>query len=331
MQRRPHHEQHLSRRFLGLAARVVTGTPRTATTTHRALMLVCAVAMTLACTSAPPPKPAPPPAPIAVTKILAGVEAELATMQKIYDIRLRSGHLLSELNRRLQMRGFSRRVPAQAAEHSLESDLRAHARATSLEMSDWRVHVRPTQPLPQKGPLLSADQVWELSPDDLKGIIDARVTIKGNQAEIINFIDRIPNHVERAVLVTGQTPVPGGIRLQLQAFYERTPPRPFTTIPWPTIEARLESAGWKLDDPRLPKDPAFAKLRAAIKQGRARMPDLRSAMDVANDFPRWFARAGVLDGLTEQILAVRGAALLRTTPIPVDAPFPPVVAAKPAQ
>ncbi len=315
MQRRRDLDQPLLRRICGLRLNAVAA-------------VLWLAALFVGCATAPPPaKPVPPPKPIPLAQILAGVEAELTTMQKVYDLRLRSGHLLAELNRRLQQRGFSRRVPARPAEQSLESDLRAHARAMSLEMSDWQVHVRPTAPVAAKGPQLGADQTWELSPDDLKGVIDARVTIKGSQSEIISFIDRIPNHVERAVWVTGQTPVPGGIRFALQAFYERTPPRPFTDVHWPTLEDRLEAAGWGLSDPKLPTDPAYPKLQAAIKQGRARIPDLRSAMDIANDFPRWFARAGVLDELTDKIMAVSGAALLRTTPIPVAAPFPPVTPA----
>jgi len=294
-------------------------------TTWLARLTVLTLALTAGC-AAPPPAPKPPapaPEPIPLAKILAGVEAELSTMRKIYDIRLRSGPLLAQLNGRLQSRGFSRRVPAQAVVQSLESDLRSHATAMALEMPAWQVHVRPTKPLPAKGPTLSASEMWTVDPSELKGIIDARMTIKGNQAKIIAFVDAIPKHVERAVLLTGQTPVPGGIRFQLQAFYERPPARPYTEVKWPSMEDRLEAAGWKLDDPRLPKAPAYAKLSDAIKMGRARIPDLRSAMDVANDFPRWFARAAVLDELTEKIVAVKGAALLQTTPIALDAVFPP--------
>jgi len=43
-------------------------------------------------------------------------------------------------------------------------------------------------------------------------------------------------------------------------------PRQRPEIDWPTIEARLESAGWRLDDPALPKAPAYSKLREAIKE-----------------------------------------------------------------
>lgn len=308
-----------------VVARLMTSSFRLKTLIATITMI--GVVINAGCATPPPKKkPAPPPEPIAVAEILKSVQGELAKMQEIYDLQRRSGHLLSELNRKLQQRSFSRRVPSQPAVQSLESDLRAHAQAMTLELAGWQVRVRPAPPVAKKGTTLQAHETWKLGVADLKGMIDARITVKGPLPAITKFVDGIPNHVERAVWLTGQTPVPGGIRFDLLAYYEHSQPQPQTEIAWPTIEERLELAGWKLNDPRLPKAPAYGKLREAVKQGRARVPDLRSVMNVANDFPRWFVRAELLAELTEKIMNVKGEDILKTTPIPVDAPFPRIAA-----
>ncbi|MCO4763531.1 MAG: hypothetical protein KC502_18585 [Myxococcales bacterium] len=281
------------------------------------------LSLILSCCAAQPPAPPPPPKPIPVAKLLEGVQTELAKMQKLYDLRARSGRLLATLNGKLQSRGFSRRVPSQPAEPALASDLRSHATALGLRVTDWKVHVRKMPAVPAKGPNLGPAELWATGAKDLRGVVDARISLVGPRPAIVGFIDRIPNHVERAVLVTGQSPLPNGITLHMQAFYERVQPRPQMVLKWPTLEDRLEAAGWKLNDPALPKDPSYRKLHEAVKQGRARIPDLRGVMNVAADFPRWFARAELLDELTGKILEVHASEVLKTKPIAPETPFPP--------
>ncbi len=289
----------------------------------RAMALaLAAVAAACATATAPPP---PPPKPIPLQTLATSMQAEIDLMQRIFDLRLRAGKLLAQQNAKLQKRGFSRRVPANPTLPALESNLRTHAEALKLAVSGWEAKIRPPSALP-KSRTLQVAEIWQAQTEEIHGVIDARITLSGDMKAIVQYVDLLPKHVERAVVVTGHTPLTGGVRLILEAFYERQPPAPKVQLRWPALEDRLEAAGWKADDPKLKTDPAWPTLEKLDKLGRARTPDVRSVMAVANDFPRWSARAALFNSLAERISKVRGVGVLRSTPVPPDAPFPPVPA-----
>ena len=264
------------------------------------------------------PKPAPKVAhkPLPLKTISDGIQKELNQMQKIYDLRGKSGAMLASMNRKLQSRGFSRRIPSGPATQALDSDLRAHATGVGLRVQSLSTHTPKVAPLPKNGVTLPPTQRWKLSPDDVSAEVTAEITLVGPRPLIERFIDDLPKRVERAVLVTGHRRYAGGAVLLVKAFYERHHPAPKLDLRWPSLEKRLQAAGYPEETEAMRRSPAWADLKERDTKGRARIPSLRTMMLVAHDFPRWFAKAALFNRVSRDIMAVKGKALLSQPPSP---------------
>ncbi len=268
----------------------------------------------LGCQSEPAPKTPELNKPIALDVLLKSMQVELNQMQKIYNLRSQSGRLLATMNAKLQSRGFSRRIPSGPAVQALESDLRNHARHLGLNSLGWKVNVPSLPTLPKSGVEVAPTERWKLKASDVRGVVNAELIVEGERSKLVAFIDDLPKRVERAVLVTGHRKQGNATVLLLRSFYERHHPAPTLNLKWPSLEQRLIAAGYKGQSAALQKSPHWADLVERDRQGRARIPSLRTMMLVAHDFPRWFAKAELFDQISKAIMAVKGTRLLNQPP-----------------
>lgn len=280
---------------------------------HRRLVLLAAALAAAACQ----PEPAAPvavPAAVApqpVARILADAQRDLDAMQAIYDSGMRSGSVLGQLNGTLQSRAYFRRVPTAPALESLESGVRALAVQKLLLVVGFSAVPDPPPPqVPQVR--LAAGQRWQPTPEHLTGTVQVRIDLQGAPRDAAGFIQALPGGLERLLIITGSEAIPGGVRLLGQAFFERELLPPEIEVHWPTLEDRLRAAGHDPAHPALELDPAYLALQQAVVQGRQRLPDVRHALKITADFPRWLLRARLFEERSLAAMAVRGEMLLGT-------------------
>ena len=254
----------------------------------------------------PLPGKAIPPA-----ELLAGVQQELAAMRRILDRGAEGAKALGKMNASFQRRGYFRRVPTGPALAGMRADLRRLATETELRMVG--LDAVPSPPRQQRDTVLTAGKRWEPKLDDLRGVVQLTMDLQGLPPYVAAFINRLPGAVERMILVTGDESIPGGVRLMAEAYYEHPRQAQDVTLAWPTLRERLLTAGWDPADPALKSEPAMAPLRKAVAQGRMLVPQVRAALKVVSDFPRWMLREAFFEERSMRVASVRGEILLGTT------------------
>jgi hypothetical protein len=278
--------------------------------------LLAAIALSCsACQPAPPTPAALPhasqPARVPLQTVLDTARAENKRMENIHDSAYGTGILLGQLNGKLQSHAYFRRIPNDRALEGVESQLRQLAVDKGLTVSRLEKHVDPAPPQTAAVTLKPGER-WQPTLDQLRGVVQLSVDIQGGAKDIVGYIDALPQAVERLVVVNGASAVPGGVRLMAEAYFERELPAPQIDIRWPTLEDRLDAAGWDAKDAKLLADPVYAELKKEVDLGRVRLPDVRRTLQISADFPRWLLRARFFEEKANAALAVRGQAILAT-------------------
>lgn len=252
---------------------------------------------------------APVAAPVPLQTLLDTARTENKRMEDIHNTAYGTGMLLGELNGKLQSHAYFRRIPNDRALDALEAQLKQVALDKGLTVSRLEKHLDTSPPTP--APVtLKPGQRWQPALDQLRGVIQLSVDVQGTAKDIAAFIDALPQAVERLVVVTGASQVPGGARILAEAYYERELPPPQVDLRWPTLEERLDAAGWKANDAKLLADPVYAELKKEVDLGRQRLPDVRRTLQISADFPRWLLRARFFEEKSNLEMAVRGQAVL---------------------
>ena len=191
------------------------------------------------------------------------------------------------------------------------ADLTALASRAGLRLEQVDARAKPPQPAVER--TLKPGEPWQMSVDDLRGIVQLTIDLTGPPQLVADYINRLPSGVERLVLITGNENLSGGIRLFAEAYYEHPRGPVKVELNWPTMRERLVAAGWSAEDPKLATDPVAPKLRKAIQRGREQLPDVRGALGVVADFPRWLQRKAFFEAQAMKVAATRGEVLLGTT------------------
>ncbi len=286
--------------------------PRRFFTTHNATALVGLVFLTACPSERTAPPLAAKPAPIVrqpIARLLADATKENAELQKIHDTNRAAGNALGQLNGKLQSRGYFRRIPTNSAIDSLESSLRAVAAQKILTVVKFSATELPDSVAAQKN-LLKPGQQWVPTIAQFRGIVTIRLELGGPIKDIKEFVDLLPIHAERLIVLQKAEKTPNGAVLFGEAYYEREMQPPEVDIRWPSLEDRLKAGGWQASDPKLAADPDYAALVKQVDMGRTRMPETRHTLKISADFPRWLLRQKFFDERGKAELAVHGAQLL---------------------
>lgn len=283
---------------------------------HYLLLAVLIAAAASACQPAPPPNSAADAAGKVSSpdELLQGVMAEHKALEAVFLSSPAAAKALGALNGKLQQQGYFRRVPTQPALDSAEASLRQLATANSLQVQALVIDppADSAAPAPAK---LQPGQRWEPTLDQLRGVLKFRLDLQGSLRDAAAFVDALPVEVDRLVVLTSREPLPGGVRLLGELYYEKPLPPPELTLVWPPLKDRLTTAGWKVvEGPALQaKMQADAKLGEFAKQvdiGHQRMPDVRRTLQITADFPRWLLRWKFFEERAKAATAVQGARLL---------------------
>ncbi len=241
-------------------------------------------------------------------KLIATAQAELATMQKIWDHDYSTGRALGGLNGQFQRSAFFSRIPSIPAMEALRAEIQRLASMHNLIVEKVGADVPDTRPpVPT---VLKPGERWEPTDDELFATIRLEIDLQGPVEAAARFIDTVPTHLERLVVVTGDRARSGGVRLLAECWFERGAPMPKLDLPWLEVEQRLRAAGYDPDNPQLADNPQIARLSTIVDTGRRRMNDIKNTLAVASDFPRWFARARFFEAKQVAAGAVKGAELL---------------------
>lgn len=264
-----------------------------------------------AATKAATATPTPTGQALPLQALLDDVQAELKAMDTILNARRDAAQALGRMNGSFQSRGYFRRVPTGPALAGLRADLTALAGRVGLRLEQVDARARPPQPAVARA--LKPGEPWQMTVEELRGIVQLTIDLSGPPQLVADYVNRLPTGVERLVLITGDETLSGGIRLFGEAYYEHPRAPAKVELSWPTLRERLAAAGWSAEDPRLATDPVAPKLRRAIQRGRQQLPDVRSALAVVADFPRWLQRRAFFEDRAMKVAATRGELLLGTT------------------
>jgi hypothetical protein len=248
-------------------------------------------------------------APIALSAIAEQLQAENDAMQRVYNRRGPAARQLSRMNAMLQKQGYFLRIPSQPSVESLESQLRALAAAhPPLIIQGIGVEVirgDPVEPV-----TLGPGERWSPTAEELLGELRLEIDLHGKPQELVGFIDDLPARVERLIVLENLQREQDNYRITARAWFERAMPAPKVTLRWPPLAARLLEAGWDPEDPALRADPAWPTVQKLHDQGRARTPEVRAAVTITADFPRWLLRVREFEALSLRAASVSGASFL---------------------
>lgn len=251
---------------------------------------------------------------LSAEELLQGVMAEHKALEAVFLSSPAAAKALGALNGKLQQQGYFRRVPTQPALDSAEASLRQLATAKSLQVQALVLDPPATgaTPLPIK---LEPGKRWEPTLEDLRGVLKFRLDLQGSLRDAAAFVDALPVEVDRLVVLTSREPLPGGVRLLGELYYEKPLPPPELTLVWPPLKERLITAGWKeVEGPalqaKLQADAKLAEFAKQVEIGHQRMPDVRRTLQITADFPRWLLRWKFFEDRAKVATAVQGARLL---------------------
>jgi hypothetical protein len=258
-------------------------------------------------------QPAPGPAvrtPLA--DVVRAVQQDTQALQTIVASGPSVSHELGALNGKLQSRGYFRRVPAQAAVDSLQSQLRRLATSKVLTVTELQVDAPAENPI--VAPRLQAGERWQPRLDDLRGVLSLRLGVQGSPKDIEAFVAALPTACDRLVVLTSSQPRAGGVLLGGEAYYERQVPQPEVTLPWPSADERLRGGGWDPRAPELAAIPEVAVLRKAVEDATPQLAEARRILTITADFPRWLLRWQFFEERSKAVLSVQAAALAHPPP-----------------
>ena len=249
--------------------------------------------------------------PIPLEVLAHGAEQEFGAMLEVLDSERPTRVALGAVNATLVTSGLARGLPSLPAPEDAEACFRDAAASRGLEISSIQSQV--PELVPPADSKLKPGQRWQVKRDDLLGRISVNVVVNGPLPAIASMIDEIAL-CKRLVAVRTAKVQGSTVRLAADAWFERNLAAPELDVRWRSLDERLTAAGWKPDDPALAKDPAYARLKAAVDAGRGQLPRARNLMKTGVELPRWITRARELITLKQEIMQIRGGKLLGLSP-----------------
>ncbi len=249
--------------------------------------------------------------PIPLEVLAHGAEQEFGAMLEVLDSERPTRVALGAVNATLVTSGLARGLPSLPAPEDAEACFRDAAASRGLEISSIQSQV--PELVPPVDSKLKPGQRWQVKRDDLLGRISVNVVVNGPLPAIASMIDEIAT-CKRLVAVRTAKVQGSTVRLAADAWFERNLAAPELDVRWRSLDERLTAAGWKPDDPALAKDPAYARLKAAVDAGRGQLPRARNLMKTGVELPRWITRARELITLKQEIMQIHGAKLLGLSP-----------------
>jgi hypothetical protein len=281
----------------------------------------------VACARAEPAPCAP-----ALADLARNAQAEVAAMEAVLATEKATAERLEGLRRAFIERAYFLRVPAAPALDALESDLRRLGTRRVLVTERCERHVPNPPPLPRV--TLKAGQQWRPTRAELLGTAKVDLSLKGRAEDVADFVDELPQAVERLVVVTSaQRLGEEAFVLNLEAYYELPLPAPGLALTWPPLDQRLRAIGCPPGGAAA-GSPEGARLQAAIARGGPLLPRVHRTLQAGAELARWRLRAEVFAERSQAALAVRGRPLLGLpaptaprrdvlAPDPLPAPRPP--------
>jgi hypothetical protein len=240
------------------------------------------------------------------------VAKELWVLQALDAVETKTAKRLGQLNGMMQSRSYALRIPVGARSDQLRDNLTQTATQFAIELTEFTADADVERPPLQ--PNLRPGQRWQLTREQLFGLIRLTLEVRGSEPLIARFIDGIPKYIERLVVITGKEELgPGHFRLQAEAYFEHPVAERLVQTQWPDIATRLADAGWPPGDPdtaALLRSDEGRKLLIDLEQARQRFDKAMRPVLTSADFPRWLLRMQFFADRSTAAMAVSGRDLL---------------------
>lgn len=259
----------------------------------------------------PSAQAAPPAARMTLAAAHDAVARDIWAGSELAQLQQKVSRRLSELNGKLQSRAYFDRVPAGAQLVELERSLRLLATKNAIELT--KVEAVPDAAKQACQRRIRFDQRWKPTDDQLFGKVDLRLHFRGSEDFVARFVDALPGHVGRLVLISGREHGAGGELVLLgEAWFERECKTPEVDFQWPSLRERLLAGGWQ-PGPELDKALASEEGRrtqSLIDDQKRAVEATKRVVLIAVDFPRWLGRWRLIQSRGEAVVATSGRAIL---------------------
>lgn len=250
-------------------------------------------------------RPAQTPIPLAE---LAGVaEREVGVLLEIEGDKRSAKVARTALESALIQSGLANGTTALPSPDDAFTCLRSAAANRGLQITSTRSVAPPV--VQAKVAKLKPGDRWQPRFEDLVGKMQLELAVSGPRPGIAGLIDDVAQ-CERLIIVRTAKIADETVTLTAEAWFQRSFAAPELELRWKSLGERLIAAGWKPNDPALMRDPAFARLKAAVDAGRELLPTARETLNAGAELSGRIVQARGLIALKMEVMQVRGAKLV---------------------